>query len=151
MLGIKSNSINQINVIAILFAGIFAFASAFIMIFNEYREFDKEIKTIEENYIKSRKALAVQQASKLYRLIDYRYDDLKDKPETTIYNLIAKEVEIVLDDSTYNGNYLFVFDSNNKGVYESKYVNLTRKIRETIFSKANKSDGFFNYITVKKR
>lgn len=146
MLGkFKNNSINQINVIAILFAGIFAFSSAFIMIFNEYREFSKEVVSLEQNYILAQKRLAVQQTSKLYRLINYRYNELKDKPLETIYNLIAKEIDVVLDDMD-DGSYFFVFDRENRVVYESKYVNLSNETREKIFKKAR---GFYNFMTFK--
>lgn len=141
----KNNSINQINVIAILFAGIFAFSSAFIMIFNEYREFSKEVVSLEQNYILAQKRLAVQQTSKLYRLINYRYNELKDKPLETIYNLIAKEIDVVLDDMD-DGSYFFVFDRENRVVYESKYVNLSNETREKIFKKAR---GFYNFMTFK--
>jgi signal transduction histidine kinase len=143
----RSNSINQINVIAILFAGIFAFASAFIIIFNEYREFEKEVLTIEKEYIQAQKRVAVQQASRLYRLINYRYEEYIEKPPLTLYHLIAKEIEIVLDDM-HDGSYLFVFDANKKTVYESKYVNLTKKIREEIV--AQNSEGFYNFKTLKE-
>lgn len=146
---VRSNSINQINVIAILFAGVFAFISAFIIIFNEYREFEKEIISIEKEYIQTQKRVAVQQTSRLYRLINYRYNEYITKPPLTLYSLIAKEIEVVLDDM-HDGSYLFVFDENVNTVYESKYVNLTRSIRKNIVDIAKTNDGFYNFKTIKE-
>lgn len=145
---LRSNSINQINVIAILFAGIFAFTSAFIVIFNEYREYSNEVETIEKEYIQAQKRVAVQQTSRLYRMIEYRYGEYAQKPPLTLYTLIAQEIEVILDDM-HDGSYLFVFDENIQMVYESKYVNLTQEIRENIVGAAKENGGFYNFQTLK--
>lgn len=145
----KNNSINQINVIAILFAGAFAAISAFIVIYNEYREFNKEISELEKNYIQTQKRSVVQQTSRLYRMINYRYSDLQDKPIIALNTLMAEEIEIVLDDMN-DGSYLFVFDRDRKTIYESKYVNLSYSVRKKIFDASQISGGFYNFESLKQ-
>ncbi len=51
----KRHSINQINIIAMLFAGIFAGASAFVVIFNEYLGFQKDLIATERAISKIKK------------------------------------------------------------------------------------------------
>jgi len=114
----KKHSINQINIIAILFAGIFAAVAAFVVIFNEYREFEKDIIATEVNYLKNQKRRAVEQTSRLYRLIDYRFNELKDEKVEVRNERIANEIGIVLDDSSAGG-YIFVYDKNREAVYRS--------------------------------
>ena len=114
----KKHSINQINIIAILFAGIFAAVAAFVVIFNEYREFEKDIIATEVNYLKNQKRRAVEQTSRLYRLIDYRFDELKDEEVEVRNKRISNEIGIVLDDSS-TGGYIFVYDKNREVVYRS--------------------------------
>ncbi len=138
----KRHSINQINIIAILFAGIFAAVSAFVIIFNEYREFEKDIVTTEVNYLKNQKRRAVEQTSRLYRLIKYRYDIVEDK---SIQNeKISKEVSVVLDDSN-TGAYIFIYDKNKKVVYKSKQFNPGISIINKLFSVAKDGGNFLTF------
>jgi len=138
----KRHSINQINIIAILFAGIFAAVSAFVIIFNEYREFEKDIVTTEVNYLKNQKRRAVEQTSRLYRLIKYRYDIVEDK---SIQNeKISKEVSVVLDDSN-TGAYIFIYDKNKKVVYKSKQFNAGISIINKLFSVAKDGGNFLTF------
>ena len=72
-------SLNQINIIAIVFAGVFAFISAFIIIFNELVEFENEIEMTEKIFLQNQKRKTVDEVSRLKRLIEYRCEELKDK------------------------------------------------------------------------
>lgn len=140
----KKQSINQINIIAILFAGIFAFASAFVVIFNELRSFENEIEQVEKSYIQNQKKRTVEQASRLYRLIEYRYKQLKDKPKTTLYNEISKEIGVILDDLG-DGSYIFVYDEKRRVVYESRYTNHNKEIIDDIMKVGQEGSGFLNF------
>jgi signal transduction histidine kinase len=134
----KNHSINQINIIAILFAGIFAAVSAFVIIFNEYREFDKEIVSIEKKYVQDQKRRVVEQTSRLYRLVKYNHaqDD------------IAKEVGIVLDDSN-TGGYIFIYDKNREIIYKSKHIKHNQHVINKLFEVTKKGGGFVTYSVMK--
>ena len=140
----KKHSINQINIIAILFAGIFAAVSAFVIIFNEYREFEKDIVTTEVNYLKNQKRRAVEQTSRLYRLIDYRYAELKDKEPSTQNYHISEEVGIVLDDSNIGG-YIFIYDKNRDVIYKSKKFNDNALVIKKLFYASKKGGSFLTF------
>ncbi len=144
----KRHSINQINIIAILFAGIFAASSAFVIIFNEYREFEKDIVTTEVQYLQNKKRRAVEQTSRLYRLIKYRYTDLKYEKQNIQNYHISKEVNAVLDDSN-TGGYIFIYDKNREVVYKSKLFKDNNMIVDKLFD-ASKNGGSFLTFEIKK-
>ena len=139
----KRHSINQINIIAILFAGIFAAASAFVIIFNEYREFEKDIVTTEVQYLQNQKRRAVEQTSRLYRLIKYSYTDLKYEKHNIQNYHISKEVNAVLDDSN-TGGYIFIYDKNRDVVYKSKLFKDNNMIVDKLFDASKNGGSFFN-------
>lgn len=140
----KKHSINQINIIAILFAGIFAAVAAFVVIFNEYREFEKDIISTEINYIKNQKRRAVEQTSRLYRLINYRYNELKNEEPKIRDKRILTEISIVLDDSN-TGGYIFVYNKNREIVYKSNnFINNTILV-DKIFNDSRKEGTILTF------
>ncbi len=144
----KQHSINQINIIAILFAGIFAAVSAFVIIFNEYRGFKKELVITEKNYVQNQKRRAVEQTARLYRLIEYRYANLKDEKQNIQNEHISKEVGIVLDDSN-TGGYIFIYDKNKKVIYKSKLFEHDVSVTNRLFKSAKKGGSFLTFYTQK--
>lgn len=140
----KQHSINQINIIAILFAGIFAAVSAFVIIFNEYREFEKDIVTTETTYLKNQKRRAVEQTSRIYRLIEYRYATLKDEKPSIQNHHIAEEVGTVLDDSN-TGGYIFIYDKNKNVIYKSKRFDYDKIVLKKLFETSKKGGGFLTF------
>jgi len=140
----KKKSINQINVIAILFAGIFAFVAAFVVIFNEYNQFEKDIVKIETDYNFSQRKKAIDQTARLYRLIEYRYDALKDKPEIVIRTTLSKEIGILLDNLEV-GSYIFVYDEQGKVIYESRHTNLNPTNISDFIKTGRNGGGFLSF------
>ncbi|WP_024953633.1 ATP-binding protein [Sulfurospirillum arcachonense] len=145
----KKHSINQMNIIAILFAGIFAFTSAFVIIFNEFREFNNEIATIEKSYIQNQKRRALEEASRVYRLVQYQFNELKEKDESTIKNLIAKEVGAVLDNSNSKG-YIFIYDKNKNVIYKSKQIKYDDSVITEFIKIGKKGSGFVTFETIEQ-
>jgi len=137
----KKQSINQINIIAILFAGIFAFTSAFVIIFNEYIEFDKDIIAIETTYIKNQKSRAIEQTGRLHRLIKYHFEQSDQKPYNEVVMLLSNEIGIVLDDKN-SRDYIFVYDKDGNAIYESKYYKYKSEIIKKLISTGQNNGGF---------
>lgn len=140
----KKQSINQINIIAILFAGIFAFTSAFVIIFNEYREFEKEIISTKANYIQNEKRRAVEQTQRLHRLIKYRFEQFRNKTYDEMVILISHEIEVVLDDEN-SRDYMFVYDKYGNPIYESKYYKYKSAIIKKLISTGQNRGGFLSF------
>jgi signal transduction histidine kinase len=144
----KQHSINQINIIAVLFAGIFAAVSAFVIIFNEYREFQKELTATEKIYLQNEKTRAIEQTSTLYRLIEYRNSELENENLDIKKSRISKEVSAVLDDSN-SGGYIFIYDSNKNVIYKSKDFMDNRSLVNDMFTSVKNGGTFLIYNTRK--
>ena len=140
----KKQSINQINIIAILFAGIFAFSSAFIIIFNEYMEFEKEIISTKTNYIQNQKRRAVEQTARLQRLIKYRFEQLRNKTYDEVVIILSYEIGAVLDDEN-SRDYIFIYDKDGNPIYESKYYKYKNEIIKKLISTGQNSGGFLSF------
>ncbi len=135
----KTQSINQINIIAILFAGIFAAAAAFIIIFNEYLEFEKDITKTEINYLKNQKKIALAQTLRLQRLLKYHYYKLHSLDLAKEKSTLIEEIKMVLEDSN---SYIFIFDKNKHPIYKSEEFRCGSVSIDRIFDIA-KSGGDF--------
>ncbi len=107
-------SLNQMNLIAIVFAGVFAFSSAFIVIFNELLEFEKDLKKTEKDFLQNQKRKIVDEVKVLSRFIEYKNKKLK----ANFSKAIAEEIKVLVD---YGGksNYVFVYDSKGNIIYET--------------------------------
>ncbi len=134
----KEYSVKRINITAILFAGIFVALSAFVVIFNEYRGYKKEIAAVEKSYLQNQKKRVVEQTSRLYRLIKYRYDNFKDYEQSMLSHHIVEEVSIVLDDFN-TGDYIFIYDKNRKIVYKSRELKYDDSALDLLFEKAEEA------------
>ena len=77
---------------AIMFAGIFAFISACLIVVNEYYEFQKEIKVVEENYIQSQKKSASLQMSLLSNIVEYRFTQSHALQKVEIFEKIKQDI-----------------------------------------------------------
>jgi len=108
----KNKSIHQINFMAILFAGLFAFISACIIIVNEYMSFQKEIVLVEESYIQSQRKSAEEQVQLLFNIVSYRYAKSKELPKEEIYACLKEDVRYLMSDSQEKGS---VFIQKNTG------------------------------------
>ncbi len=122
----QNKSIKHINIYAMVLAGIFAFVAAFVVIFNEYLDFNKEIVSIEKEYIKSQKRIVMQRVMLLEKIMEYNYQNIDDKDKLTknIKDMVSK---ILTDD---NKMTFFIFSSSKK-VFVSKnfkYENQIKKI-----------------------
>ncbi len=143
----RKKSINQINIYAMFFAGIFAFVAAFVIIFNEYLDFNKEIVKFEKNYIDSQKAKIIKKNDSLKKIIEfnnkkYTQDALLNK------NIVDMSENILLhDDKTMS---FFVFDKQKNLLYCSNKNNFCSTIKNKIFLNAKNGYNFFKFNNAKK-
>jgi len=76
---LKAPSIHQTTLIVIIFAAIFAVISAFVVIFNEFREMEKQIISAKEQYLNTQKESLILQSAKLSRAIGFLQSTQKDE------------------------------------------------------------------------
>jgi signal transduction histidine kinase len=113
-----TKSINQINFMAILFAGVFAFISACLVIVNEYIDFQKEIKIIEENYIQTQQNSAEAQLLLLHNITQYRFSQSQGLSKEQIYQKLKEDMKALIPSSD-GQNYLFLELNSGKVLYRS--------------------------------
>ena len=115
----ENKSIKQISLMAILFAGLFAFISACIIVVNEYFEFQKEITHVEESYIEAQKKSASTQLKLLSNIVSHRYHQSKALPQEAIYHLLKEDVRYLMSDSEAQ-NAIFIQKYSGETIYRSK-------------------------------
>ena len=113
-----TKSINQINFMAILFAGLFAFISACLVIVNEYMDFQKEIKIVEENYIQTQHKSAQTHLLLLHNITAYRFSKSQGLSKEQMYQKLKEDIAAIIPKD--NGqNYLFLEQSSGKMLYRT--------------------------------
>lgn len=114
-----NKSIKQISLMAILFAGLFAFISACIIVINEYIDFQKEIVLVEESYIETQKKSASLQMKLLNNIVAHRYYQSKDLSDEAIYKLLKEDVRSLMSDIE-GDNTIFIQKRSGEMLYRSK-------------------------------
>ena len=116
-----TKSINQINFMAILFAGIFAFLSAGLVIVSEYVAFQKEIKIVEENFIQTQQKSAAAQLELLYNITAYRFAQSGVLPKDTIYQKLKEDLSALITHDEAQ-NYIFLQKNTGEMLFRSQPI-----------------------------
>lgn len=130
----KHKSINQINLMAILFAGLFAFISACLIIVNEYLEFKKEGVALEQNYIQSQKQSASSQLNLLYNIVSYRYHQSASLSSDEIHRKIIEDVRYLMADM-HSNNYIFITTKEGRQLYASTLLDTDERLKDIVVTK----------------
>ncbi len=144
----RKKSINQINMYAIFFAGIFAFVAAFVVIFNEYLDFNKAIAKFEKSYIDSQKNRINAKTDKLRKIIEYNQKRAYSRVllDNNIVDM-SQNILINRDD----GMDFFIYDKTNDDIYCSKNGNFCAMIKDKITKEGNNNYRFFEFKKDKKK
>lgn len=119
---------------AILFAGLFAFISACIIIVNEYLEFQKEIVLVEKSYIQSQRKSAEAQVQQLFNIVSYRYVKSKELPIEDIYTLLQEDIRYLMSDSGEKST-VFVQKRTGEMIYSSEQEQSKNPIKDIVVTK----------------
>lgn len=128
----ENKSIKQISLMAILFAGLFAFISACIIVVNEYFEFQKEIAHVEESYVEAQKKSASSQMKLLNNIVSHRYHQSKALPVEAIYDLLKEDVRYLMSDIE-GQNAIFIQKRSGEILYRSN-SSTTQDSNEILFT-----------------
>jgi len=129
-----NKSINQINFMAILFAGLFAFISACLVIVNEYLEFQKEIKVLEANYIQMQEKSAASQLTLLFNITEYRFTQSKSLPKEEIYQKLKEDIGALMS-HTEEQNYVFLQKNSGEMLYRSSAFSVEETSKDIVVTK----------------
>ena len=119
---------------AILFAGLFAFISACLIIVNEYLDFKKEIKIIEEGYIQAQQKSVETQLNLLYNITEYRYKQSQNLPKEQIYQKLKEDIN-ALTSNIEMQTYLFLQDSSGVVFYRTAALSLEDVGKDIVLTK----------------
>ncbi len=131
----ENKSIHQINFMAILFAGLFAFISAGIIIVNEYLTFQKEIVQVEESYIQSQRKSAEAKVQLLFNIVSYRYAKSKALPKEQLYALLKEDARYLMSDSYETTCTVFIQKSNGELIYSSNAHEKNTSMQDIVVTK----------------
>ncbi|MDD3325350.1 MAG: HAMP domain-containing sensor histidine kinase [Sulfurospirillaceae bacterium] len=111
-------SINQINNTAIVYAGVFALLSVFIVVFNEYLSFQKEAILLEKSYMQDKKIETIDAVALVGNVIHRRVESSPDIPKEVMYDYIAQDIErVVLKKRKMRD--MIIYEYSGKIVYSS--------------------------------
>lgn len=147
---LRTTSINKINIIAIVFAGIFAFVAAFVVIFNEFREFNADVVKIENTYMQQQQQKAVRETTRLLNLLEYRYKNFVSQSQEDIYASLAAEIKIIFENFD-DGSYIFVSDANKNIIYLSRQIKLDDAVLTELLHTAKMGGGFYSFESNKQK
>lgn len=156
----RNPSIHQTTLVVILFAGIFAAASAFVVIYNESIQLDQEISDAKSEYIQNQKDRVLDETAKIYRLIEHRFEKITDTKE--LNTQVDDMVDAVFKDPLGNV-YPFIYTMDKAPIhdpklnrnYNQRLLTLVdvdnEKVIEKLHELALQGGGFFEFDSYSKR
>ena len=131
----ENKSIKQISFMAIIFAGLFAFISACIIIVNEYMSFQDEITLLEESYIQSQKKSASLNVQLLLNIVSYRHMSNPILPKEEMYRLLKEDIRY-LTSHKEDQSVLFVQKSSGEMLYTSSSQEKQELLKDIVITQA---------------
>ena len=138
---------------------LFVVLFAFLVIYEEYNDFDKEVVSMRKNYIKEQKKIISFDTNRVMKYIEYVYTNRRDHlPEKALKEEVLNTIEQLYGRQDGTG-YIFIYDFN--GTNLSDPLNLDNKgknllgfqdpngiyvIRDLIAVSKNKEGGFVEYM-----
>lgn len=130
----NNKNITQINLFAIVFAGIFAFLSASFIVVNEYMDFQNEMKILEKNYLEGEKKRLSLQMDLLSNIVEYRLVQSSELPKEEFYLKLKEDIRY-LTSSSEEKIYIFVHTKNGDTIYTSPSYELYHTSKDIVFTK----------------
>ncbi|MEF3192275.1 MAG: cache domain-containing protein [Campylobacterales bacterium] len=153
-----NRSINQINLLGALFAGLFIAAFAGLMIYDEYQRYRHDLDEISTSYLAEQKAAIVRETKRALRFIDYKYRKYRHLPRKDLERHIVEAVEQMRDERDGSG-YVFIYTFEGVNVADpilkqnagKNLINFTdpkgkKVIKELIEVSKHPEGGFVEYV-----
>ncbi len=155
----KNKSINQVTKITVIFIAIITIFITLILVLNTYNDHKKELKILEENYIKSQKEIIKNETQRALRYIKYKHKMInKNKSLQDLQNEIVDTIENVRDIRDGSGYiFIYTFDGINiadpilkhnagKNLIDFTDSNGKLVIKELIDISKEKDGGYVSYV-----
>lgn len=155
---LKNQTITYIHIISMSVMLIFVLLFTFLLIYEEYNDFDKEALTFRKNYIQEQKSLISFDVNRVLNFIAHRYSQTKlAKSEKQLKAETLRAIEYLYGQQDGTG-YIFIY--NHEGVklsdpmqthnigqnlYHFQDSTGVQVIKELIDISKTKDGGFVNY------
>ncbi len=105
----RNLSINTINIIGIVVLLLFAMLFVALVLFEEYRDFESDVKHLKTQYLQKKKDEIKEQTDRVLRFIAHEYTNYHDKvPSVTLRHQILDAVNQLCADPASNRN-IFIY------------------------------------------
>lgn len=153
-----TSKVSKINLISILFAIFVLLIFVFIIVFNSYTQYEKDILNIKQSYIQSQKKFIMQETKRVLKYIEYKHKNNKNKSIKQLKNEIVDVIEHLRNKVDGTGYvFIYTFDGVNIAdpiLKENKGKNLLnftdpngkKVINDLIEISKNKDGGYVNYV-----
>ena len=101
---------------------------------NEYFEFQKEIKVVEENYRQSQKKSASLQMSLLSNIVKYRFAQSHTLPQNEVYAKLKEDI-LHITSEMEEKNYMVVRTTSGEVIYSSSKLIEYKSPKDIVFTK----------------
>lgn len=154
----KNKSINQANIVSIIFSSTFAVLLILLMAYNNYIDYKKEEVDIKKNYLKSQKKFIVSETNRALRYISYVAKHPNGQKRAELKKEIVDAIENMRNERDGTGYiFIYTFDGINiadpilkqnmgKNLINFKDPNGKRVIYDLIQVSKRKDGGFVKYI-----
>ncbi|NCD11624.1 MAG: HAMP domain-containing histidine kinase [Epsilonproteobacteria bacterium] len=121
----NNKSIKHINLMALVFALLFAFVATGVIILNEYLSFKAENEALRERYKEEQKKSALKNLHFLSDIVRYRFEQSKEEEESVIEKKIGEDIRALMRQESEH-HYVFIQKKNQAFVYVTPaYANAT--------------------------
>lgn len=154
----KNKSINQANIVSIIFSGTFAVLLILVMAYNNYIDYKKEEIDIKKTYLKDQKKLIVNETNRALRYINYVAKHPNNNTKKELQKEIVDAIENMRNERDGTGYiFIYTFDGVNiadpilkqnmgKNLLNFKDPNGKRVIYDLIQASKKKNGGFVKYV-----
>ncbi len=154
----RDRSINQANIISIVFSAIFALVLIFLMGYNSYKEYEQDVEKIKKEYLKKQKLIIKNETNRALKFIKYKSAHSNGKSKKELQKEIVDAIEHMRNERDGTGYiFIYTFDGVNiadpilkqnagKNLINFKDPNGKRVIYELIEVSKKRDGGYVRYV-----
>ncbi len=154
----KNRSINQANIVSIVFSATFALILIFLMAYNSYKEYREDVKKIKKEYLAKQKEIIKKETNRALKFIRYKQLHSNGKGQKELQKEIVEAIENMRNERDGTGYiFIYTFDGVNiadpilkqnagKNLINFKDPTGKRVIYELIKVSKQKEGGYVKYV-----
>lgn len=150
-------SLSAINLYGVMILFLFAILFTFLVIFEEYRDFEQEEVLLRQNYLTAQKQHIQDEAERVLTYIRYEYSRSKIQDQEMLKERIVSSIEHLFSKKN-SSSYIFIYTLDGASISDpNKPKNLAKKMAELenakgfsalkeLIQKAKSGGGYVEYL-----